>query len=272
MIGVFDSGVGGLISYRKLRELLPSERIVYLADTGSAPYGTKSEEELRRLIDADISKLRSLGCDYILAACCTASAVIEKMPKESRSSIGTLIEPTAILASRTEGAVAVIATEYTAKSHAFKNAIERLDPTKKVIELAEQGLVALVERGARDGYLDPESEGYLDRLAGRIKESGATALILGCTHFSHLSGELGKRLPELSIISPALEGARMAARMHRIGTDGCLSSSEEISDLPDARPYFAKSEESRINDRLRKYGTAPITVYTDGKKRGRLTS
>ena len=100
----------------------------------------------------------------------------------------------------------VIATRHTAESGAFSREIGRYS-NSHVIERAEQELVSLVESGSRDGRLSPRCEAVLDRISTDVREVRASALVLGCTHFSHLSGELQKRLPEVEIISPARVGA-----------------------------------------------------------------
>jgi hypothetical protein len=75
VIGIFDSGVGGICAYRHLREMLPRENILYLADRKNAPYGIKSRDEILGFTKTNIKRLRSLGADGILIACCTASSL-----------------------------------------------------------------------------------------------------------------------------------------------------------------------------------------------------
>ena len=205
MIGVFDSGVGGLCAFTELRRLLPREDIIYLADRKNAPYGTKSRDELIALTKKDIRILRGMGAERILIACCTASTVHQYLDENEREISLPIIAPASRLASR-HSSVYVIATRHTAESGAFAEAIGRYSHSH-VIESAEQELVSLVERGSRDGRLSLRCEALLDRISAEVRESGAEALVLGCTHFSHLSGELQKRLPEVEIISPARVGA-----------------------------------------------------------------
>ena len=71
MIGIFDSGRGGIASLTVVKKLLPRVDIAYLADRKNAPYGTKSERELKLLVRRDIARLRELGAEKILIACCT---------------------------------------------------------------------------------------------------------------------------------------------------------------------------------------------------------
>jgi glutamate racemase len=101
----------------------------------------------------------------------------------------------------------VISTDFTAKNHTFKNEILSIDKTATVTEYGEQMLVELVELGATDSAILPREAEYLDRLCAKITLSGASALILGCTHFSHLAEELKRRLNGISVIDTAALGA-----------------------------------------------------------------
>lgn len=211
MIGVFDSGVGGLVSARELAGLLPGEDIVFFADRKNAPYGTKEKDELIRLVKADIKRLSDMGAEKILIACCTASAVYPYLDPLEREISLPIIRPAVSAALAVSDRLAVISTLYTRRSHAFEREARRRSPTASVTEIAVQELVRMVECGARDGALSRECGELLDRLCGELIPPNTGALILGCTHFSHLEGELGKRLPGVKIISPAKEGARELA-------------------------------------------------------------
>lgn len=211
MIGIFDSGVGGICAYHKVRELLPREDILYLADRKNAPYGTKTKDDILKFTKNNIKRLRSLGAERILIACCTASSLYGELNRGEQDICTPIITPAARLAARVGRRIAVIATYHTARSGAFSREIRQFSDCD-VAEMAEQDLVALVERGNRDGRLDKECRRYLTELSDRIQATDADALILGCTHFSHLEGELGKLLPNVKIISPAREGAKEIAK------------------------------------------------------------
>ena len=228
MIGVFDSGVGGLCAYERLKELLPNEELIYLKDTENAPYGTKTRSEVLSLTKKNLRTLRERGAAHILIACCTASGLWSELTDEEKSISTPIIFPAAAEAVRAAreakakkdnkkngsdgGLVAVISTELTAKNHTFKKAIEELDPAVSVCEMGAQMLVSLVELGARDGILFPRESALLDSICKDIKASGASALILGCTHFSHLKEEFKARLGEIKIIDTARLGAEWLAK------------------------------------------------------------
>ncbi len=215
MIGIFDSGVGGLASYGEVRRLLPSEDIIYLADRKNAPYGTKTKDELIPLIKEDIRRLTEMGAEKILIACCTASALHPHLSGAEREIAFPIIDPSAKVAAGLGGRITVIATEYTVASHAFRRAILANRPTAEVTEISAQRLVALVEDGAADGMLDENSERTLTKAAKQIAESRPEVLILGCTHFSHLAGELSSRLGGVRIVTPATVGAREFVKIYK---------------------------------------------------------
>lgn len=219
MIGVFDSGVGGLCAYRELRRLLPRQDIIYLADRKNAPYGTKSKDELIALTKNDIKRLRDMGADKILIACCTASTVYPYLDGWEREISLPIITPAALVASKYRR-VTVIATNHTVASHAFGNAICRLAHTE-VREIACQELVAMVEGGCREGRISKACRGYIEKIRKDALDFGADALVLGCTHFSHLESEFTRLLPRVRIISPATEGAvAMAEQMKKKTENG----------------------------------------------------
>lgn len=208
MTGIFDSGVGGFNALYELRRLLPREDIIYLADVKNAPYGTKTEDELIRLVKEDIRRLHGLGCERILIACCTASTVWYELSELERKITIPIIAPSATLAASRGGKITVIATERTVRTKAFSREIIKISNSVSVTELSAQGLVALVECGNRDGNTDGECAAMLDEIAEEARSNGSSALILGCTHFSHLKRELAARLPNVEIINPAEIGAR----------------------------------------------------------------
>ena len=192
---------------------MPRESIVYLADRKNAPYGTKNRDTILKIVKNNIKTLKEMGADKILIACCTASTVYDGLTDEERAISLPIIEPAARVAADLgqNTRVVVISTEHTASSHAFSRLIRSYSPSATVTEIPTQMLVSLVELGASDGSLLPRESDYLDRLAARIKSCSANALILGCTHFSSLAGELKARLKDITVINPAILGARALA-------------------------------------------------------------
>jgi glutamate racemase len=211
LIGIFDSGVGGLTAYKEVARLLPQADILYLADRKNAPYGTKEKDELISFVRRDIRRLRDLGAEKILVACCTASTVCQFLPSKELDGVIPIIVPTARIAAAESEKIAVIATKYTTDSGEFGKQIRILNRNASVTEIEAGKLVSLVESGARDGRLDRAAEIYLDSLAEKIRECQADTLIFGCTHFTHVEEALKARLPHISTLHPSRIGAAALA-------------------------------------------------------------
>ena len=212
-VGLFDSGAGGLEALRYLGELSPGVDAVFYRDDENAPYGTKSEKELVRLVSADIDRLSRLGAEKILMACCTASAVYAHLSAERQRIAIPIIEPTSKEALRVADGkpIGVISTEATARMGAFESALGALGFKDKVITLPCPRLVTLAEAGASDNNMTPTAEEEIERIREYFKDRGIGALILGCTHFSYfegtLEGAVGTR-----VINSAKIGARELVR------------------------------------------------------------
>ena len=204
MIGVLDSGRGGLVAYKELRRLMPRADITYLADRKNAPYGNKSPKEILHLTERGIRRLWDMGCEIILIACCTASSLHEMLPEELKNISIPIITPTARLCEGSRS-VLVIATEHTARSGAFSKEIRRFS-NASVREIPMQPLVNLIEWGR-------DTKSAVERIVKMCE--GYDTLILGCTHFSHLLSDLRERLPDMKILSPAHIGANEIIKISR---------------------------------------------------------
>jgi glutamate racemase len=199
LIGVFDSGVGGLTVLAALRRELPQADFVYLGDTARLPYGTKSPDTVVRYSLQCAQALVDRGIQMLVVACNTASA----------SSLGALqarypqlpvigvIEPgaaAAVTASRSQR-IAVIGTEGTIEGGAYPAAIKRLNAAAEVTSLACSLFVAMAEEGWTEGAIAISvARRYLDPLFASGRPVPDT-LVLGCTHFPLLSAAIHAVLP-----------------------------------------------------------------------------
>lgn len=221
MIGLFDSGAGGLATLAELRALCPSADICFFADRENAPYGTKDRDTLVRLVRRDIEILRSAGADKILMACCTASTVYPLLNRAERDIAVPIIAPAARAAARAtkNGKVGVISTRATHRSGAFGRALRAVSPSLSVTEWEAQELVALIEGGVSDEDSTPAARAKIARLVAPAIDAGIDTLILGCTHFPRVGGIIASCLPSVTLVSSAREGALEIAKSS--DTDGC---------------------------------------------------
>jgi len=188
-IGFFDSGVGGLTVLREVIRRLPAESTLYLGDNARAPYGPRSDEEVRRFSAECLDELASRDVKAVVVACNTSSAVaLNDLRLRYPLPILGVVRPgatAAALASRTRR-VGVIATQATVRSHAYFQAIKDENPFIEVVEQATPELVPMVEAGQLDGELVELS--VRRSLAPLLElDPAVDTLLLGCTHYPLLA-------------------------------------------------------------------------------------
>lgn len=234
MIGVFDSGLGGLTVVRALRARLPAERILYAGDTARIPWGTKSPETIRRYAVEIAAHLVRRGARAIVVACHTASAVAldaVRTVADGRPVVGVVAPGAAraAAASRT-GRIGVLATRATVRSGAYERAILSARPGAAVVANAAPLLVPLVEEGILDG---PIVEEALRRYAGPLLEADVDVLLLGCTHYPLLAPAIRRFVGEgVEVVDSAAATAEVASALSSGGGGGGLLC--VVSDAPDA--------------------------------------
>lgn len=223
MVGIFDSGAGGLTALSEMRKLSPTVDVCFFADYKNAPYGTKSRRELVRLVSEDILKLQAAGAEKILMACCTASTVYKYLSEEARAVALPIIEPTAIKAVQTtkNGVIGVIGTNATVSSREFSKSLLSHREVRSVFELPTQNLVSAVESGICDGSITEGQREALFSTLLPLRKKGIDTLILGCTHFAKLEREIGGCLPGVSIINSSREGAKEMLKIYSPQKNGC---------------------------------------------------
>ncbi len=182
MIGIFDSGIGGLTVVRELLKQCPSADFVYLGDTARTPYGNKSSEIVIRYSLEDAKFLLDRGATIIVAACNTASALASAALREACSNIPVfeVIAPAVEDAlAKTKGRVGVIGTRATISSGIYEKRLRE----KKGVEIITAAcplLVPLVEEGWLD---DAETKRIVKRYLNPLRQANIDTLILGCTHY-----------------------------------------------------------------------------------------
>ncbi|MHB1295581.1 MAG: glutamate racemase [Anaerolineae bacterium] len=195
-IGVFDSGVGGLSVVRALREELPGEPILYLADSANCPYGSRPPEEIRRLAEGISRYLVAQGCKLIVVACNTASAAALAHLRTTLPDVPFVGMVPAVKPAATQtrsGVVGVLATPGTLGGKLFEEVVDHYATGVRVIAHSCAGLVEAVEAGDLDS---PATRALLRSCVAPLLREGADTLVLGCTHYPFLLPTLRDMLGE----------------------------------------------------------------------------
>ena len=213
-IGMFDSGIGGLTVLKEVQKQLSKESVIYLGDTARVPFGGRSKKEILNINHEIINYLMNLGVKMIIMACGTSSSLAYPLVKDKyKLPIVSLIEPgaTAAATSTKNKKIGVIATVGTVGSHSYRKAINEINKTIKVYEISCPLLVPLVERGLTSSE---ETKRVVTEYLTPLIKSNIDTLILGCTHYPHLSN-LIKEVTEnkVTLIDPAEETIKEAKQI-----------------------------------------------------------
>ena len=213
MIGIFDSGIGGLSVFREIRKVLPEQSYVYYSDNAHCPYGEKTREYIIDRARAITRFLLEKGCEIIVVACNTATAAAIATLRDEFPVKFIGMEPAikpAAQATKT-GVVGVLATAGTLKATKYIDTRARWAQNVRIVEHIGQGFVELVEKGITTG---PEAESTVRNSLMPLLDAGADMIVLGCTHYPFLSETISKVAAEaypereIKIIDPAPAVAR----------------------------------------------------------------
>lgn len=214
VIGVFDSGFGGLTVLKELVSLIPEADYLYFGDTARLPYGSKSAETVSRYAMGATQFLEQHGAEMLVVACNTATALaLDSVRQASHVPVVGVVEPGAERASAASRnrKVVVIGTEATVSSHAYLKALRarQIDAKEKacplLVPLVEEGWVdhAVTEQVARIYLQEAFSDGF----------QTADVLVLGCTHYPLIKPVLRQVAPEhVTIVDSAESTAHVVCR------------------------------------------------------------
>ncbi len=198
-IGIFDSGLGGLLIGKAIQRFLPQYSYVYLGDSKNLPYGEKTHNQVYKLTEKGIKYLfEKENCGLVIVACNTASArALRKIQKKykDRKVLGVLI-PAAEEAGRYE-VIGVLATNGTVSSQSFPMEIKKINKRAKIFQNPAPALVPLIEKGDIQSCIP-----YLHKYLLPLLNKNIEALVLGCTHYPILKKEIKKIIgKDIKIIS-----------------------------------------------------------------------
>ncbi len=211
-IGIFDSGVGGLSVLHHIRQALPNERLIYVADSGHVPYGDKPASYIEQRSLSLTHFLIDQGADAIVIACNTATAVAAATLRRRFDIPIVAMEPAvkpAVSATKS-GVISVLATVGTLESARFAALLERYSGE---VEIVTQGCPGLVEQVEQGDLTSTQTRELIVRYTAPLLACGADTLILGCTHYPFLISLIAQVVgPEIVLVDT---GAAVARQLHR---------------------------------------------------------
>lgn len=211
-IGVFDSGVGGLSVLRDIRRELPAEDLIYVADSGHAPYGDRPAGYVRARAEAIVEFLVSQGAKAVVVACNTATGTAAAALRARWDLPIVAIEPAVkpAVAHTRSGVIGVIATTQTLGGEKFANLVDAHASGVRVLSQPCPGLVERVEAGELES---PETRSLVEQYVRPLVDEGADTLVLGCTHYPFLSEAIQAAAgPGVTVIDSAVPVAKELRR------------------------------------------------------------
>jgi len=223
MIGIFDSGVGGMTVARAVETLLPEYQIIYYGDLARTPYGSKSPEAITAYSIENTKFLIEHGAKVIIVACNSAASVASKtLSREFSLPIFEVISPAVerAVASTALGNIGVIGTRATIRSGIYEQKIKRMAPDFHVFSQACPLLVPLVEEGWVNAR---ETKMILRKYLTPLKQKQIDTLVLGCTHYPLLKDLIQHRMGKnrISLIDSSIETALTLKKYLNDNPDFC---------------------------------------------------
>ena len=202
-IGFFDSGVGGLTVFEKVKKILPNENYIYYGDTKNMPYGEKTEAQLIEFADKIFKFFEEKNTKAVVMACNTTSAVTyEKLKNNYNFKIYPIIQSVCSHLANLKGVnkLGIIATPATINSHAYSKEIIKYNSNMKVFELAAPNWVRIVEEHRIN---QPQSILQVEEIIDLMNQNQPDKIVLACTHYPYLLDVLTKFLPAEVFIDPS---------------------------------------------------------------------
>ena len=224
-ISVFDSGVGGLSVLRALHRQLPDESMLYVADSGHAPYGDRDAAHIIERSLRVVDHLVKHGARLVVIACNTATAravdaLRERHPHIAFVGVEPGVKPAALASARR--CIAVMATPSTLASSRYADLVTRHAPGCVVHPVPCSGLAAAIERGEAGSA---EVDRLLDLYCAPITPLGVDTVVLGCTHYPFVAERIAARLgPGIALLDTADAVARRAVDLLTPGSSNGAGS------------------------------------------------
>ncbi len=204
MIGIFDSGVGGLTVVDEVFKKIPKYQIIYFGDTARLPYGTKGEKFVKEYSEKIANWLEKKGVKLIIIACHTSSVwAFENLKKKIKIPVFEMVTPVLdeILKDKKNKRIGIIGTPGTIKSNLYQRKLLSINPSLKVYSQACPLFVPLAE----ESWINKkETESLTQYYLKELKKKNIDTLVLACTHYPLLKKTIKKIIgPKVKIINPA---------------------------------------------------------------------
>lgn len=252
-IGIFDSGIGGLSIFAEVREQLPDEDLIYLADTEFLPYGEKSPEQILQRSEQITQRLIKQDCKALIVACNTAtSAAIAQLRRDYDIPI-IGVEPAvkpAVTQSKS-GVVGVLATSGTLKGEKFALLKNQHIGSADILVQPCPGLVELIETGNLD---HPALRELITGFLAPLLEKGADTIVLGCTHYPMVKSLIAELAgPGVTVIDPSEAVAR---ELRRRLTEANLRTSQNTTG---STCFYTSADNPNMESFIKARWNAPLT-------------
>lgn len=263
MIGLFDSGLGGLTVVRRVRDRLPDVDLLFYADQEHVPYGDREPGDLHALLEANLHWLDEQGVRAVVMACNTSCAIADRFGWPAiRAEIFDLLDAATIALQHARALrIGVVATAATVASGAYGRRIRNAIAGAEVWEVAAPELVPLVEAG------EIESEAARDAVARACAAlpPGLDAVVYGCTHYPVLSAHFRAALgPGVLLVDPAIVQAERVAEFLSI---------EEPAANEGVTRYVTSGDAERFGENVARIMGDPVPeVYEKSARRWRSSS
>ena len=236
-IAFFDSGVGGLTVYSKVKKLLPNEKFIYFGDLKNIPYGEKSKEELIKIADKIFKFFEERSVKAVVMACNTTSANVYDVLKDKYSfKIYPIIQCCAgVIAQMPVKKIGIFATDATIKSGVYGRELRKYNPHLQTFEMSCPPWVGIVEEQKQK---EQKSVACVESYLGKMLENLPDKIILGCTHYPYLMDVLAKYTPKDMFIDPSEYFAQYIkndlAKLDMLNKTGVGSEEFFVSATPEA--------------------------------------
>jgi len=247
---MFDSGVGGLSVLKSFQCLAPNESVIYFADTAWFPYGPRPAAEVRKRSFAIANRLLQADVKLIVVACNTASAAaIADLREAFTVPFVGMVPGVKPAASRSRsGRVAILATEGTLDGELYARVVEDFGRGTTISATAGTGLASLVERGEAGTASAREA---VRAILGPEVRAGADTVVLGCTHYHFLAGDIAAEFPGIEIVDTSESVARRAVQVLDERGARAPESSRGALDL------IVSGDREAFRDAMVRFGFAP---------------